>query len=197
MHTSVGEPHTWGKTLLTASMQPQSLSLLHACPFWHFWSDYLTSAFKECEKKYLFFMELTTVATTIKDPSFNIRIDMGSVCRCIMKIWTDKVTVQPSTSKKAHVFCSSDQLYSASSSWIPTIKAAFLLTVCQELPVGVLGGTVDKHARVEAVWPARVRSSWQLLPLKQFIYICQNLGIRRTIKSLSSNQLHMNMLHVL
>lgn len=63
-----------------------------------------------------------------------------------------------------------------------TIKAAMLQGVIQEAGVGVKGRSEDKHARVEAVRPARIRSRWQLVSLKQLIHVTQNLGGNRSIR---------------
>lgn len=56
-----------------------------------------------------------------------------------------------------------------------TIKAAVLQGVIQESGVGVEGRSEDKHARVEAVRPTRIRSGWQLFSLEQLVHITQNL----------------------
>lgn len=59
--------------------------------------------------------------------------------------------------------------------WCITIKAAVLQGEIQQAGVGDLGRSEDKHARIKAVGPARVRSSWQLVPLEQLVHIAQDL----------------------
>lgn len=59
-----------------------------------------------------------------------------------------------------------------------TVKASMVQGMIQEAFVGLPGRPEDKHARVEAVGPSRVRSSGQLVPLEQLVYVRQDL--RRT-----------------
>jgi len=45
--------------------------------------------------------------------------------------------------------------------------------------VGLLGRSVDKHAGVEAVGPANIRSCGQLLTFKQVVNILKNLHVAK------------------
>ena len=56
-----------------------------------------------------------------------------------------------------------------------TIKAAVPQGVIQEAGVGVKGRSEDKHAGVEAVGPAGIRSCRQLVSLKQLVHVAQDL----------------------
>lgn len=64
--------------------------------------------------------------------------------------------------------------------WV-TIKAAMLQSVSPEAGVGLKGGLENKHARVEAVGPARIWSRWELVTLEKLIYVIQNLRGNRSI----------------
>lgn len=63
-----------------------------------------------------------------------------------------------------------------------TIKTAMLQGVIHEAAVGVEGWSEDKHARVEAVRPAGIRSCRQLVSLKQLVHVTQNLRGNRSIR---------------
>lgn len=63
-----------------------------------------------------------------------------------------------------------------------TVKAAVLQGAVQESGVGVERRRKDEHARVEAVGPTRVRSSRQLVSVKQLVHVTQNL--RREVERL-------------
>lgn len=63
-------------------------------------------------------------------------------------------------------------------SWL-TVKAAVFCTKLKQFAVSLHRRTENKHTRVEAVRPAGVGSSWQLLSVKQLIYIWKHLGSRK------------------
>lgn len=52
-----------------------------------------------------------------------------------------------------------------------TVKAAVLAAELEQLLVGFIGRSEDKHPRVEAVWPTGIWCCGQLLSLKELIYI--------------------------
>lgn len=60
-------------------------------------------------------------------------------------------------------------------SLVATVKAALFHGKVQELSVRVHVGFEHKHSGVEAVWPADIRGSRQLLPLKELIGVLQDL----------------------
>ena len=57
-----------------------------------------------------------------------------------------------------------------------TIEAATVQGVIQEPGVGEQRRSEHKHARVKTVGPARIRSSRQLVPVKQLVHVTQHLG---------------------
>lgn len=61
-------------------------------------------------------------------------------------------------------------------SLVATVKASLFHGKVQELSVSVHVGFVHKHSGVEAVWPADIRGSRQLLPLKELIGVLQDLS---------------------
>lgn len=60
-------------------------------------------------------------------------------------------------------------------SLVATVKASLFHGKVQELSVSVHIGFEHKHSGVEAVWPAYIRGSGKLLPLKQLIAVLQDL----------------------
>lgn len=64
------------------------------------------------------------------------------------------------------------------TTWL-TVKAAVFCTKLKQFAVSLHRRTENKHTGVEAVRPAGVGSSWQLLSVKQLIYIWKHLGSRK------------------
>lgn len=63
---------------------------------------------------------------------------------------------------------------------VAAIEAAVLHGELCDLAEGLSAGLEHKHAGVEAIRPAYIRSSRQFLSLEQFIAILQNLRIEST-----------------
>lgn len=57
-----------------------------------------------------------------------------------------------------------------------------LQSVGAETSVGLKGGPENKHARVEAVGPARIWSCRELVTLEKLVHVFQNLRWNRSMK---------------